>query len=431
MSSQNLRRSPRKLGQKLKSRKKTEKKAPKAEPPLPKINWSANKGAVTWALIGQMEVKENRLVLFGKQSKDENTSGESKIAVYKRIGGVILPDLFATSPNALAKRVKCKAEGLVDAYKKLAKKLQVTGGGLRNEHGDGDENNDSDGESNNDDESNPGHGSDAEDDGVHQYLDCYITAEGPDHDTTEKARNLWESIVNEFEYFPALHKFLAARSNIVPPVITTGVGPEGRKVVHLQPPTQSNSVGDAFIDPSLRNYSTPHRRQPQSPASSPIEVSSSPTPPDTKPMRGKTAPQPSTFQTAVNKVKANATNYKPRKTFEDSLVTLQTQMLESANARENAKLDHDRARLRLEEINQLLQLHTIGILSKDVLAERIKIVEARYADPPKRSRSPSEAGPSKRHRREASSSSNFGSSSRIGSPGSSPEPGSEGHLGSR
>ncbi|KAJ7362685.1 hypothetical protein DFH08DRAFT_799707 [Mycena albidolilacea] len=105
MSGQQPRRSPRKH-----KKPGTKKAAKQTEPALPTIKWGADDGALTWALIAQLEVKENRLVFFGKDRKDENTSGDSKIAVYKHIGSVILPDLFATSPNALAKRVKGKAE---------------------------------------------------------------------------------------------------------------------------------------------------------------------------------------------------------------------------------------------------------------------------------------------------------------------------------
>jgi hypothetical protein len=28
-------------------------------------------------------------------------------------------------------------------------------------------------------------------DEVHEFLECYIPADGPDHDTTSAARNLW------------------------------------------------------------------------------------------------------------------------------------------------------------------------------------------------------------------------------------------------
>ncbi|KAJ7618839.1 hypothetical protein DFH06DRAFT_1061721 [Mycena polygramma] len=385
----------------------------KDEPPLPRIDWSANEGALTWGVIAEMDRKENRLVLFGKQSKAENTSGDSKIAVYKRIGGRILPDLFAKSPNALGKRVKGKAEDLIGTYKKLAKQLQVTGGGLRNDDDD--------------DDSDDGSG-------VHQFLECYISAEGPDHDTTEKALNIWEKLTSKFEYFPALHKILAARSNIVPPMIATGVGPEGRKVVHLQPPSQTQASNDN-IDPSLLHPQTPHRSHEDDEdededdlASSPILISSSPSPPaaDVKPLRGKTGALPSTFQRAVNNAKAaNGGKQKPR-TFEENLVDLQTKMLEATNSREDQKLELDRARLKLEEINQLINLHRIGVLDNETLTKRVQIVHAQYA--PKRAHSP-EAGSSKRAR--SSASSDGGTSQPWDRNRSSPIPGSDRSLGYR
>ncbi|KAJ6490553.1 hypothetical protein DFH09DRAFT_1377302 [Mycena vulgaris] len=289
-----VRRSPRKH-----DKKKPSARAVKAvEPPLPKIKWSAENGTLTWALIGQMEVKDNRLVLFGKDSKDENTSGDSKIAVYKRIGSVIMPELFATSPNALAKRVKSKAEDLVATYKDLAKELQDTGGGLRNDDED-------------------------DSDSTHKFLECYISPEGPDHDTTEKAKNLWDKLTKKCVYFSALHRFLSARSNIIPPVITTGVGPHGRQVLHLQPPAQSQSFVDANIDPTLQNPATPEHTRSLSPdpPSSPIRISSSPLVPAPKSSRDRVTSTASTFQRAVAKAKAH---HRPsKKSFEDNLVEMQ------------------------------------------------------------------------------------------------------------
>ncbi|KAJ6506945.1 hypothetical protein C8R45DRAFT_1069843 [Mycena sanguinolenta] len=382
------------------------------EPPLPRIEWLASEGALTWALIAQMEVKENRLVLFGKQEKDEKSVGDNKRAVYKRIGSQIMPEYFKTSPNALAKRVKGKAEDLVSTYKELAKELQVTGGGLENDDDSDDEGND-----------------------VHQYLECYISSEGPDHDTTPKARNIWEKLEKQFKFFPALHKFLAARSNIVPPMVATGVGPKGRTVIHLQPPTETqNTINDDCIDPALRAPQTPvPDKDADEPAgSSPITIPSSPSPPapEEKPSRRKTAGQPSTLQRAVDRAKsANGAKQRP-KTFEENLVEIQTQMLQAANAREDQKLAHDRTRLRLDEINQLLALHKVGVLDNDTLAERIKVINERYADPPKRPHSPEDDG-SRKKSRFHSSSSDVGSSQPWDRNGSSPAPGSDHSLGYR
>ncbi|KAJ7301637.1 hypothetical protein DFH08DRAFT_978574 [Mycena albidolilacea] len=100
---------PRKHGQVKKKPKK------QTEELLSRIDWDADKSAAMYDLIAQMEVKENHLVLFGKQG-DENTSGESKIAVYKCIGSKIFPAMYATSPKALG--------NLVTTYKKHVKKLQ-------------------------------------------------------------------------------------------------------------------------------------------------------------------------------------------------------------------------------------------------------------------------------------------------------------------
>ncbi|KAJ7494069.1 hypothetical protein FB451DRAFT_450903 [Mycena latifolia] len=206
-----IRRSPRKHSEAAEP-KKTKKTRANAEPELGTIPWAANGGALIWALLAKLQVKENRLVLFGKNpGTNEGTRGDSKIAVYKRIGRDILPDSYKTSPNALAKRVKSRAEDLILTYKTHAKKLQVTGGGLQNDDS-------------------------IEEDDTHQFLECYISPEGPDHDTSPRAQNLWEEITQKFPYFPEMHKFLAARSNITPPAVTTGVGPNGRRIVHLQAP---------------------------------------------------------------------------------------------------------------------------------------------------------------------------------------------------
>ncbi|KAK6974738.1 hypothetical protein R3P38DRAFT_2811606 [Favolaschia claudopus] len=112
---------PRRSRRKHTQPKKASKKAPakktrskkQAEPPLPPIDWVADEYALVWALVGRMEVKENRLVLFGKDSTDENTVGDSKVVCYKRMGADIMPEYFATSPNTVGRRVKLKTEWYV------------------------------------------------------------------------------------------------------------------------------------------------------------------------------------------------------------------------------------------------------------------------------------------------------------------------------
>jgi len=120
-------------------------------------------------------------VLFGKKEKNENTSGDRKTTVYKRIAQVLLPEHFAIDPSKSGDRVKSKIEYLRKQYIQHAKKLQCTGGGI-------------------------GHESDDEtsvDEGTDVIMDFYIPPDGPDNLTTPEVRNLWEQIEAKFQFFPS------------------------------------------------------------------------------------------------------------------------------------------------------------------------------------------------------------------------------------
>ncbi|KAJ7258505.1 hypothetical protein C8J57DRAFT_1073204 [Mycena rebaudengoi] len=132
---------------------------------LPAISWTKNNGDLIWKLMAEVEKPEHRLVILGKKDTSENSSGMSKAAVFKAIGKIILPDLCAIDEDAVAKRVKCKYEDVYGTYKKHAKRLRQTGGGIG--------------------------GNDDDDEGLHEYMSCYIPNEGPDGTTTPEAKNLW------------------------------------------------------------------------------------------------------------------------------------------------------------------------------------------------------------------------------------------------
>ncbi|KAF8158491.1 hypothetical protein B0H34DRAFT_656928, partial [Crassisporium funariophilum] len=155
--------------------------APGNKPSIPSIYWAANDHELTWKLLGEMGKVENFKVLFGKAEVDENTSGESKIAVCKRIGTVVLPQLAAEHPTVVGERIRGKINDLQKQYIKHAKRLRQTGGGL-----EGESQTQSQGDGN-------------------QYLDFYVPPDGPDHDTHPTAKNLWEQIEKEFPFFPSLH----------------------------------------------------------------------------------------------------------------------------------------------------------------------------------------------------------------------------------
>ena len=56
-----------------------------------------------------------------------------------------------------------------------------------------------------------------------------------------------EQIKKDFCYFPELHQLWATCPNVNPPAITTGVGPQGRSTLYIQPLDNSN------IDPALQD----------------------------------------------------------------------------------------------------------------------------------------------------------------------------------
>ncbi|KAG2127705.1 hypothetical protein DEU56DRAFT_820196 [Suillus clintonianus] len=94
---------------------------------LPEIPWSEDDHSRVWKLIAELSQKANYKVLFGKKDQHENTSGETKASVYKRIGAVVLPEFHEIDPTATGDRVKGKLESLTKTYKKHAAKLRNPG----------------------------------------------------------------------------------------------------------------------------------------------------------------------------------------------------------------------------------------------------------------------------------------------------------------
>jgi hypothetical protein len=68
-----------------------------------------------------------------------------------------------------------------------------------------------------------------------------------------------DNIVSGFPFFPRLHRFLSSCTNTNPPVVVTGVGPQGRAAVHYQAPARIvPPPGDDVIDPALRDLNGPN-----------------------------------------------------------------------------------------------------------------------------------------------------------------------------
>ncbi|KAM6491159.1 hypothetical protein JOM56_013398 [Amanita muscaria] len=196
---------------------------------LPEIPWAQDDHKLVWDFITQLEKDVNYKILFGKKDPSENTSGDSRFTVFKRIAEAILPDMFKLDPSTVADRLKGQLERLTKTYKKQLTKLQRTGEGIRHDVQDP----------------------------AHEELEYYIPADGPNASTPTAAVNLWhtfdfsfvhvltennlEQIEKEFKFFPRLHQIFAARPNVTPIVITTGVGPHGMKKLWYQPPDDVNA----------------------------------------------------------------------------------------------------------------------------------------------------------------------------------------------
>ncbi|KAJ2923796.1 hypothetical protein H1R20_g13294, partial [Candolleomyces eurysporus] len=191
-----------------------------SKPSIANIEWSKDSHALIWKLLAELEKGQNHVWLFGLQ-KVQKTTKDSKIGVAKRIGSVILPELYAQNPDTVRSRIKGKADNLHAKYKEEVKHLQQTGGGIG------------------------GNRQDSWD--ANEYLDCYVGAGGPDETTTSETHNLWEEINQRFLFFATMHRFLASRPNAVSPAITTAF--QNTAATHSAPPP----IPDHLIDPAPCN----------------------------------------------------------------------------------------------------------------------------------------------------------------------------------
>ncbi|KAL0563711.1 hypothetical protein V5O48_018354 [Marasmius crinis-equi] len=230
------------------------------------FDWSGQNNEKTWLLIDHMERTENFKVLFGTKA-GENSSGESKNSVYQRIAQAVWLEYCAEDFKGTWSRVAGKISTLHTEYKKEAKRLRVTGNGVQSVVAD-------------------------EVDPQDTQLAWYIPSGGPNEETPVEARNIWEAIEKKFPFFPRLHTFMSTRPNITPPVVTTGITPNGRETLYLQQPSArgtptpiSRTVSNSQIDPRILAESAAARAntQPATPAVStppslPASTPATPTP---------------------------------------------------------------------------------------------------------------------------------------------------------
>ncbi|KAF8170764.1 hypothetical protein BJ912DRAFT_133829 [Pholiota molesta] len=229
---------------------------------IPELQWAEDDYKKTWEFINLLEKEENYKVLFGKKAPGENTSGDTRIAVFRRIAQALFPFYFELDGGTVADRLKSKLETLTKTYRKHAGRLRQTGGGLRQDGEDA------------------GEDSQYADDSQREVFEYYIPPEGPSETTPAEAVNLWctftfiiyfpkrsrsslEKIERDFPFFPRLHRIFSTRPNVTPIAITTALGPGGRKTVWYQSPDDdavpesSNAPPPLTVTPNAATLSPP------------------------------------------------------------------------------------------------------------------------------------------------------------------------------
>ncbi|KAI5985954.1 hypothetical protein EDD15DRAFT_2200333 [Pisolithus albus] len=288
--------------------------------PIPELKW---KEPLTWRLLDEIEPDENRIVLLGKWKKGEENT------VFKRMGAVVLPDLHALDPVACGDQVKRKFEH------QMMERAQMN----------------------------------------------QTMTSGPDEMTTEKARSIWDEIVQECPFFPILHCIFSSRPNITPIAVTTGVGPHGRKTVHFQPPSDDEGSGPVLSGDQMSQVRTlqdvlnaemahhgvvsPSFELPEDMGfsgeasfSEEQEKENSPVPP--QPSATPIGKQkPSSFSSgSIDKAKQRISLVPKKRSFEETLLDMQRANLEAVNSRA-------RAEMCMQEHQMLLKEFEAGIWTRE------------------------------------------------------------------
>ncbi|KAG6878044.1 hypothetical protein C0992_008712 [Termitomyces sp. T32_za158] len=302
-----------------------------------------------------MEAVNNYKVLFGKKDKTENTSGETKVTVYKHIGQKILPELFDLDAGTVADRIKSKIESLTKMYRKQHSKIYQTGGGIQSER----------------DENQPESQSNSQE----TILDYYIPSTGPDEMTPIKIKNLWKQIEAEFLFFPRLYNIFSTRPNVVPIAVTTALGPNGCSTVWYQDPGCDDSTSAAPALPEVPRHQgstpspvlTPQRSFGSDILSSinlPIDLSpeSSPTKPthNAKPL--------SVSWEALHCAQANIPKAAPKRSLGDTLLEMQREQFAMLQQKNMDKLV-------IKKRGQLIEEYRLGIWNREEYLKQVSALE--------------------------------------------------------
>ncbi|KAJ7231220.1 hypothetical protein C8J57DRAFT_1533837 [Mycena rebaudengoi] len=312
---------------------------------LPAIPWQADNNKLIWALLTEIEKPENSKILFGMKAKGENTSGDTKVAVYK----------FGE---------RCKAmmvEKLIKGYKENAQSLRQTGGGVGAEE--------------------------AQEEGSQTVnMVFYIPATGPDCTTLKKAP---EEIINRYPFFPRLHVIFATRPNVTPIAISTGLdgtvhhtprGPLCSRRIQQGFKTSSGPVTDGYsgiddeddgahVDEEMHN----NGGVPAVPAT-PAHTGNPTAKENVLPTTASKTRGPKALQqdASVERARAAIKKLPVRRTPLEQLLSLQESNLNSMNARANAEAKRADGELVLKRRQLLLKELELGVWTPEEYRKQLK-----------------------------------------------------------
>ncbi|KAG1902386.1 uncharacterized protein F5891DRAFT_978702 [Suillus fuscotomentosus] len=196
---------------------------------------------------------------------------------------------------------------------------------------------------------------------------------------TESNESTSNEIVEQFQFFPVLHRILSSRPNVTPIAITTGVGPQGRKTMHYQPP--SDDEGPEFVPEQLSQIQSLHTALQNEAAHrgispsfessfdaivDPSDYSQPLCDVDDKendpPASSQSTP---TSMTNLNKARQHISKVPKKRTLDETLIDMQKASLDAINARATA----DR---QPQEHQMLLKEFEAGIWNVEEYREKIR-----------------------------------------------------------
>ncbi|KAI1791040.1 hypothetical protein LXA43DRAFT_889863 [Ganoderma leucocontextum] len=178
----------------------------------------------------------------------------------------------------------------------------------------------------------------------------------------------------QWEFFPRMHRLLCDRPNMVPPAVTTGVGPQARASTvyyQAQPSTASTAaaqpppVSDDNIDPRLRdldiNSAALSHSRPVTEDTPVLSVM-----PGSSQLAVDAPSSKEKLSLAMQKASASIKPLSNKKrTFEEQLVDISEKNMVMANKRLTEESKEKRQKLSLKRREVLLEKHRAGLITRD------------------------------------------------------------------